>query len=363
MDQSWPILAMTLLVLWFVLGAPVLSQHTIRINYHNIQQAVAVTTKGQFVTVNFGSIVDIGNGAHIVYIGNGNWRSKYDAESTIWPTNVHQYDAEYIHGLAQFIKTGFEVLDNQLSENQGDYDTTASPGSYHTLINTKYIDTATDSQTVIDFGRPNQHVTINRDGTDIDVGFGDIMSMDGNDVTYVGNQQWMTRQSNSEWDFDCVTTISANDFSSTLQFQNTYVTIGDATFLSIQTMIDDSCPTTSPSKAPPSGSPSKTPSRSPSQAPARIGSPSQTPVRSPSQAPVSVPSQAPARSPSQSPSKAPVKSPSRAPVSSPSETPSIVGSTTLFNLIDNTGTTPLTSGVKEYCVFGALVIVGLASFF
>eukprot|EP01083_Nonionella_stella_P200803 735045_1 len=416
-------MAVLLLVLLSMIGTTVLSQ-TINIDYHNEAQAVTVTKQGSPIDLNFGDIVELAgppNQVQIVYVGNGNWRRKEDELSTVWPSQMYTYDAEYIHGLSQFELTGDQILDGQLDENQGYTDTTtANNAMYHAVIKTEF----SDSQ--IDFRRSMQQVTVQKDGTDISLGVGDIVLMDGRDFTYVGNQQWMGRLPNDEWDYDCVETITADQFSALSQFQTTATTITPAETAAIEATIDDSCATNPPSKAPsvstasPSGSPSETPSSSPSEIPSNApsktpsrsptkipsvspsktpsgspsetpsGSPSKTPSRAPSKAPSELitdipsgspsktPSSAPSESPSGSPSKTPSGSPSEGPSRSPSKTPSdspskaplelatespSSSSIETTSLFDSSQDTDPISGVQRHNVFGVLVILGLASCF
>ena len=105
--------------------------HSYKINYHNEQQTVHIDRNGEMTDISFGDIVDIGNNRRIVYIGNGRWREKDDPESSRWPSKVHEYTAQDMSSWPQLIKTGFEILDDQLKLNQGYMDAVKAKASAH----------------------------------------------------------------------------------------------------------------------------------------------------------------------------------------------------------------------------------------
>mmetsp|Transcript_29034 Transcript_29034/g.25643 ORF Transcript_29034/g.25643 Transcript_29034/m.25643 type:complete len:235 (-) Transcript_29034:32-736(-) len=93
--------------------------HTYRLNYHNEEQSINIVKDGQQTELHFGDIVEIGNDRRIVYLGNGKWRENDNPTNKQWPDKIHHFDAEDIEGFPEFVKTGFEVLDNQLDKNEG----------------------------------------------------------------------------------------------------------------------------------------------------------------------------------------------------------------------------------------------------
>merc|ERR1719249_172992 len=105
-------------VLWILMAMDVAYSHTIKMNYHNEMQSIRINKDGRIEDVYFGDIVDIGNNRRIVYIGNGRWRENDNPASKKWPSRVHEYTAQDIASWPQFIKTGFEILDDQLKVNQ-----------------------------------------------------------------------------------------------------------------------------------------------------------------------------------------------------------------------------------------------------
>ena len=77
------------------------------------------------------------------------------------------------------------------------------------------------STTTVDYLRQNQHVTINRDGTDVDVKFGDIIKVNGRQMTYIGNKQWIGVDSSGNWDYANPQEMPASYFLTVHQFEET----------------------------------------------------------------------------------------------------------------------------------------------
>merc|ERR1719445_528481 len=73
----------------------------------------------------------------------------------------------------------------------------------------------------MDFSRKNQHVTIDRDGTNVDVRFGDIMRVNGRRMSYIGNKQWIGENSAGEWDYRSTQEMPASYFLTVRQFKKT----------------------------------------------------------------------------------------------------------------------------------------------
>ena len=112
--------------------------HTYKVNYHNEEQVIHVVKDGQASDIHFGDIVEIGNNRKIVYVGNGKWRENDNPLNKHWPEKVHDYGAADIESWPEFVKTGFEVLDNQLEKNQGDLEK-ASASAKHIKYADRYI--------------------------------------------------------------------------------------------------------------------------------------------------------------------------------------------------------------------------------
>eukprot|EP01084_Bolivina_argentea_P264764 448604_1 len=199
------------MLLWlFLIGHNGINGHSIKINYWNEQQSVTVTKNGEITHVNFGGVVDTGPGSNpIVYIANGYWRRKNDAESKTWDKKKYGYNADDICSFQQFVKTPFEVLDGQLDENKGYLDE-APKAPVGKSSRRRFIADEEAEGCKIDFNRENQHVTINRDGRELDVSFGEIVVKNGRKMAYVGNKQWIATDSDGHWNFKCLVYISAN---------------------------------------------------------------------------------------------------------------------------------------------------------
>ena len=124
-----------LIILWIIWIILIINIkcHTYKLDYHNEQEAIDIVKDGISTRVHFGDIVDIGNSRRIVYVGNGNWRENDDPENKKWPKNIHHFTAEEINSWPQFVKTGFEILDHQLDQNQGYLDEASA--SHQTPLN------------------------------------------------------------------------------------------------------------------------------------------------------------------------------------------------------------------------------------
>merc|ERR1719464_1018272 len=80
----------------------------------------------------------------------------------------------------------------------------------------------------MDFSRKNQHVTIDRDGTDVDVRFGDIMRVNGRRMSYIGNKQWIGENSAGQWDYTSSQEMPASYFLTVRQFKKTGKSLSEA---------------------------------------------------------------------------------------------------------------------------------------
>lgn len=78
-----------------------------------------------------------------------------------------------------------------------------------------------DGGVSMDYRRNNQHVTIDRDGSQIDVRFGDILEINGRKMTYIGNEQWMGQDSAGQWDSGSIQQMPASYFLTVTHFHKT----------------------------------------------------------------------------------------------------------------------------------------------
>eukprot|EP01084_Bolivina_argentea_P029995 55643_1 len=77
------------------------------------------------------------------------------------------------------------------------------------------------SRTELDFRRENQHVTINRDHVNIDVHYSDIIKVNGRDMSYIGDKQWIGQGPDGQWDLEHVEEMPASRFLGIHQFEET----------------------------------------------------------------------------------------------------------------------------------------------
>ena len=89
----------------------------------------------------------------------------------------------------------------------------------------------------MDFSRKNQHVTIDRDGTDVDVRFGDIMRVNGRRMSYIGNKQWIGENSAGHWDYGSTQEMPASYFLTVRQFKRTGKRLGEADIAQLKKML------------------------------------------------------------------------------------------------------------------------------
>eukprot|EP01084_Bolivina_argentea_P192019 329710_1 len=116
--------------------------HEYKLNFHTEQQAIHISKGNDQTEVHFGDILDIGNNRKIVYVGNEMWREKDKANSKHWPNKLHHFTAEDMDAWPQAIKTGFEVVDDQLNSDEGDLDT----ASAHDINDNYYAEDDTHKQ-------------------------------------------------------------------------------------------------------------------------------------------------------------------------------------------------------------------------
>ena len=73
----------------------------------------------------------------------------------------------------------------------------------------------------VGYRRWNQHVTINRDGTDVDLHAGEIVKVNGRRMAYIGNKQWIAEDSSGNWDNSQTQYMPASYFLTIKQFEKT----------------------------------------------------------------------------------------------------------------------------------------------
>merc|ERR1719464_1418636 len=89
----------------------------------------------------------------------------------------------------------------------------------------------------MDFSRKNQHVTIDRDGTDVDVRFGDVMEVNGRRMSYIGNKQWIGENSAGQWDYTSSQEMPASYFLTVKQFKKTGKRLGEADIAQLKKLL------------------------------------------------------------------------------------------------------------------------------
>lgn len=73
----------------------------------------------------------------------------------------------------------------------------------------------------VGYRRWNQHVTINRDGTDVDLHAGEVVKVNGRRMAYIGNKQWIAEDSSGNWDFSQTQYMPSTYFLTIKQFEKT----------------------------------------------------------------------------------------------------------------------------------------------
>merc|ERR1719295_728365 len=104
----------------------------------------------------------------------------------------------------------------------------------------------------IDFGRENQHETIDRDGTDVDVRFGDIMLVNGRRMSYIGDKQWIGENSAGQWDYTDTQEMPASYFLTVRQFHKTGKRLSEADVAQLKKVLHKWADTWDESKQTPS---------------------------------------------------------------------------------------------------------------
>ena len=89
----------------------------------------------------------------------------------------------------------------------------------------------------MDFSRKNHHGSIDRDGTDVDVRFGDMMRVHGRRMRYMGNKQWIGENSAGQWDYGSTQEMPASYFVTLRQFKSTGKRLGEADIAQLKKML------------------------------------------------------------------------------------------------------------------------------
>ena len=76
-------------------------------------------------------------------------------------------------------------------------------------------------KTTMDYLRDNQHLTINRDNTDIQVNSYDIVKVNGRRMSYIGNREWIGEDSSGHWDFTNAQQMPASYWLTVHEFEKT----------------------------------------------------------------------------------------------------------------------------------------------
>eukprot|EP01083_Nonionella_stella_P262428 892377_1 len=91
------------------------------------------------------------------------------------------------------------------------------------------------AKTSLDYARETQHLTITRDNTDIQVGYGDIIKKNGRRMSYIGNKQWIGEDAQGQWDTSNIEYMPAASFANVHQFKMTGDKLPDAVKKQLET--------------------------------------------------------------------------------------------------------------------------------